>query len=124
MGNSTTNKVIGEGTIQFWSHDGCITIFQGVRHVFITRYKLVSLGALHREQFCFSSKGDLIKVFKEAHVMFQAERVGNVYMLWNSEVTFGGLQLSSASKAMVVEQSETTMDSNLDVQLYPKGDWD
>ena len=31
--------------------------------------------------------------------MFQAERVGNVYMLWNSEVTDGGLQLSSASKA-------------------------
>jgi len=50
-----------------------------------------------------SSKGDLMKVFKEAHVMFQAECVGNVYMLWNSEVTVGGLQLSSASKAVVVE---------------------
>ena len=46
--------------------------------------------------FCFSSKGNLMKVFKEPHVMFQTERVGNVYMMKNSEVTIGGLQLSSA----------------------------
>jgi len=89
----------------FLSHDGCITTFQGVRHVSDSMYNLISLRALHREGLCFSSKGDLMKVFKEAHVMFQAERVGNVYMLWNSEVTVGGLQLSSASKVVVVEQS-------------------
>ena len=40
-------------------------------------------------------------------------------MLRNSEVTVGGLQLSSASKAIVVEQSKTTMDSSSGVQLYP-----
>jgi len=62
-----------------------------------------------------------MEVFKEAHVMFQAERVSNVYMLRNSEVTVGGFQLSSASKVMVMEQSETTMDSSSDVQLYPEG---
>ena len=50
--------------------------------------------------------------------MFQAERIDNVYILWNLEVTIGGLELSSASKMVVVEQSETTMDSSLDVQLY------
>ena len=59
-------------------------------------------------------------VFKESHMKFQTERVDNVYMLRNSEVTVGGLQLSSASKVMVVEQSEDTMDSSLDVQLYPR----
>ena len=47
--------------------------------------------------------------------MFQAERVGNVYMLRNLEVTVGELQLSSTSKVVVVEQSETTMDSSSDV---------
>ena len=62
----------------------------------ILRYNLVSLGALQEEGFCFSSKGDLMEVSKEAHVMFQADRVDNVYMLQNSEVTVGGLQLSSA----------------------------
>ena len=62
-----------------------------------------------------------MKVFKDAHVIFQAEHVGNVYMLQNSKVTVSGLQLSSTSEATVVEQSETTMDSNSDVQLYPKG---
>ena len=83
--------MIGEGTIQFWSHDGCIITIQGVRYVLESMYNLISLGALHREGFCFSSKGDLMEVFKEAHVMFQAERIGNVYMLRNSEVTVGEL---------------------------------
>ena len=86
-GNSATIKVINEGTIQFRSHDGCIITLQGVRHVSELRYSLISLGALHREVFCFSSKGDLMEVFKETHVIFQAERVGNVYILRNSEVT-------------------------------------
>ena len=81
--------MIDEGTIQFRSHDGCITTLQGVRHVSESRYNLISLGALHREGFYFSSKGDLMKVFKEARVMFQAERVGNVYMFRNLEVTIG-----------------------------------
>ena len=33
MGNSSTSKVIGEGTIQFRSHDKYIITLQGVRHV-------------------------------------------------------------------------------------------
>jgi len=46
MGNSATSKVIGEGTIPFHSHDGCITILQGVHHVPESIYNLISLGAL------------------------------------------------------------------------------
>jgi len=111
MENSATSRLISEGTIYFWSHDGCITI-QGVHHVSESSYNLISVGALHREGFCFSSKGDLMEVFKEAYMMFQAEHVGNVYMLQNSEVIISGLQLSSALKAVVVEQLETTMDSS------------
>ena len=118
MGNSATSKVIGKGTIKFRSHDECI--ITSVHHVPESRYNLISLGALHREKFSFSSKGDLMKVFKEAHVMFQVKRVGNMYMLQNLKVTVGGLQLSSVSKPTVVEQSETTMVSTLDVQLYPE----
>ena len=33
MKNSATRKVISEGTIQFRSHDGCITTLQGVCYV-------------------------------------------------------------------------------------------
>ena len=72
MKNSTTSKVIGEGTIQFRSHDGCITTLQGVRHVLKLRYNLISLGALQGEGFNFSSEGDIIEVSKEVHVKFQA----------------------------------------------------
>ena len=119
MGNSSTSKVIGEEIIQFRSHDRCIITLQSVRHVPDSRHNLISLGALQRERFYFSSKG-VMKVSKKAHVMFQAERVGNVYMLQNSKVTVDGLQLSSASKVTVVEQLETTMISSSDVKLYPK----
>ena len=51
MGNSATNKVIGEGTIRFHSHDECITTLQDIRHVPDSRYNLISLGALEREEF-------------------------------------------------------------------------
>ena len=87
-----------EGTIQFYSHDGCITTLQGVHHVPESRHNLISLGALYEEGFNFSSEGDLMEVSKEARVKFQAKRVGNVYMLQNSKVTVGGLQLSSTSE--------------------------
>ena len=54
MEKSTTSKVIGEGTIQFQSHDGCITTFQGADHVPVSKYNLISLGTLHGEGFSFS----------------------------------------------------------------------
>jgi len=120
MENSATSKVIGEGTLQFRSHDGCITTLLGVRHVPEVRYNLISLGALQREGFSFNSEGDLMKVSKEAHVKFQVERVDNVYILQNSKVIIGVLQLSLASETVVVKQSETTMVSISDVQLYPE----
>jgi len=59
-----------------------------------------------------------MKISKETHVKFQVKRVGNVYMLQNLKVTVGELQLSSASEAAVVKQSETTMISSSDIQLY------
>ena len=65
--NSATSKVIGERTIQFRSHDGCITTLQGI---FLIQGTISSLGALQGKEFSFSSKGDLMKVSKETHVKF------------------------------------------------------
>jgi len=58
-----------------------------------------------------------MKVFKDAYVKFLTKRVSDVYMLWNSKGTIGGLQLSSASRPEIVEQSKTTMVLRLDVQF-------
>jgi len=44
-------------------------------------YNLISLETLHGEGFNFGSKGELMEVFKDPHVTFQSERVGDVYML-------------------------------------------
>ena len=73
--------MIGEGTIQFCSHDGNVTTLRGVRHVPKSRYNPISLGSLHVEGFEFRSEKDLMEVSKYAHVKFEAERVGSVYML-------------------------------------------
>jgi len=64
MKNSATSKVIGEGIIQFRSHDGCITTFQGVRYVPDSRYNLISFGALQGEGFSFSSENEPMEVSK------------------------------------------------------------
>jgi len=121
IGNSVTSKVIAEGTIQFRSHDGCITSRQGVRYVPDQDTISSFLETYIEKGFVSIRKVILWKFSKETNVMFQADRVSNVYMLRNSEVTVGGLQLSLASKAVIVEQSEATMDSSLDVQLCPEG---
>ena len=83
--------MIDVGTIQFRSHDGCITTLQGVRYVPDSRYNLIYLGALQGEGFSFSSEDYLMEVSNEVHMKFQAERVGNVYMLQNLKVIVGGL---------------------------------
>ena len=121
MGNSATNKVIDEGTIQFRSHDRCITTLQGVRHVPKSKNNPIFLGALQEEGFNFNSEGDLMKVFKDTHVKFQAESVSNVYILRNSEVTVSGLQLSLASRSKVVEQLKTMIVLSFDIQFYLEG---
>ena len=53
--------------------------------IFPNQGTISSLLEPRREGFYFSSKGDLMEVSKEAHVMFQAECVGNVYV-----AEFGG----------------------------------
>ena len=69
----------------------CIPTLQGV-HLFPNQGTISSiLEPLQGKGFSFSSEGDLMEVSKEAHVIFQAERVNIVCMLWNSEVTVGGL---------------------------------
>jgi len=64
MEKPVISKVIGEGTIQFHSHDGCITTLQGVRHIPDLRYNLISLGALQGEALSFSSEVILWKSSK------------------------------------------------------------
>jgi len=81
MKNFAMSKVINEETMSFHSHNRCITTLQGIHHVPESRYNHISLRILHVEGFSFSSEGDHMKVFKEAHVKFQTKRVGDIYML-------------------------------------------
>ena len=44
-----------------------------------------------------------MEVFKKVNAKFQVEHVGDVYMLRNSEVTVGGLQLLSTSRSEIMK---------------------
>jgi len=97
MRNSATSKVIGKETtvlVSRWMHHS------SSRRSSCSRFKdnIISLGTLQGEGFSFNSENKLLTVSKEAHVKFQAERVGNVHILRNSKVTFGGWQLSLLRK--------------------------
>ena len=74
MKSSATSKVIGKGTIQFRSYDGCITTLQGIHYVPESRYNLISLGVLNEKVLSFSSEDDLMEFSNEAYVNFQAKQ--------------------------------------------------
>ena len=101
MGNSATSKVIGEETIRFDLMIDALLLFKVC--VMFPNQGTISSLLKYGEGFSFCSVGDLMKVFKDAYAKFQAEHVGDDYMLRNLDVIVGGLQLSSASRSVVVE---------------------
>jgi len=64
MRNFATSKMIGEGTIQFRSHDGYITALQDVHHVPESRYNLISLGLFIKKNYVLIRKVILWKFAK------------------------------------------------------------
>jgi len=120
MRNSATSKVIGEETIQFRSHDGCITTLRGVRHVPKSRYNHISLGALHRKGFVSVRKLILWKFPKRPMDVSSRTCRQCVYV-----AKFGGyswwITVILGFKSGGCETIRDYNGSSSDVQLYPKG---
>ncbi|GFS38693.1 hypothetical protein Acr_00g0058920 [Actinidia rufa] len=81
MANSTTNKVVGMGTVRFRMLDGKIQTLIGVRHVPGLGKNLISLGMLDSKGCEFSNKDGVLKVLKEGKVVLQGKRDENLYKL-------------------------------------------
>ena len=124
MGNSATSKVVGEGTIQFRSHDGCITSHQGVRYVPDQDTISSFLETYIEKGFVSFRKVILWKFSKETNVMFQADRVSNVYMLRNSEVTVGDCSYHRLQKRWLWNNRRLRWIRARMFNCTLKGDWD
>ena len=85
MRNSATRNMIGEEIIQFFFMMDASLLFKAFV-MFLNQDTISSLLEPYMEKgFNFSSEGDLIEVSKDTHVKFQAERVGNIYILLKFE---------------------------------------
>ncbi|KAG8503097.1 hypothetical protein CXB51_000873 [Gossypium anomalum] len=87
MGNYSSSKVIGIGTVKIKMHDGTIRILSDVRYVPDLRKNLISSSILDLKGCRINIKSSGIKVSRGAFVLLKGKRIGSLYILEGSKVT-------------------------------------
>ncbi|KAG8488335.1 hypothetical protein CXB51_016384 [Gossypium anomalum] len=83
MGNGSSSKVIGIGTVKIRIHDGTIKTLSNVRYVPDLRKNLISLSILDLKECRIIESSD-IKVSRRALVLLKGKRTGSLYILEGS----------------------------------------
>ncbi|KAG8502380.1 hypothetical protein CXB51_000443 [Gossypium anomalum] len=86
MGNDSSSKVIGIGTVKIKMHDGTIRTLSDVRYVPDLRKNLISLSILDLKRCKINIESSGIKVFG-ALVLLKGKRTGSLYILEGYTVT-------------------------------------
>ena len=71
MGNKTSCKVIGIGTVRIKSHDGTVRTLSNVLHIPNIRKNLIYLGTLDAEGYKCNAEGEVLRVSKVALVVIK-----------------------------------------------------
>ena len=87
IGNDSSSKVIGIGTVKIKMHDGTIRTLSDVRYVPDLRKNLISLSILDLKGCKINIESSDIKVFRGALVLLKGKRTGGLYILEGSTVT-------------------------------------
>ncbi|KAG8487958.1 hypothetical protein CXB51_018091 [Gossypium anomalum] len=87
MGNYSSSKVIGIGTVKIKIHDGTIMTLSDVRYVPDLRKNLISLSILDLKGCRINIKSNDIKVSRGALVLLKGKRTSSLYILEGSTVT-------------------------------------
>ncbi|KAG8486050.1 hypothetical protein CXB51_019370 [Gossypium anomalum] len=87
MGNDSSGKVIGIGTVKIKMHDGTIRTLSDVRYVPDLRKNLISLSILDLKRCRINIKSSGIKVSHGALVLLKGKRIDSLYILEGSTVT-------------------------------------
>ncbi len=87
MGNDSSSKVIGIGTVKIRIHDGTIRTLSDVRYVPDLRKNLFSLSILYLKGYKINIESSDIKVSRGALVLLKGKRTSSLYILEGSTVT-------------------------------------
>ncbi|KAG8490008.1 hypothetical protein CXB51_015369 [Gossypium anomalum] len=87
MGNNSSSKVIGIGTVKIKMHDKTIKTLSDVRYVPDLRKNLISLSILDLKGCKINIESSGIKVSRGALVLLKGKRIGSLYILEGSIVT-------------------------------------
>nr|CAD1817878.1 unnamed protein product [Ananas comosus var. bracteatus] len=87
MGNNSTRRTVGVGSVHLRMYDGMVWILENVRHVPDLKKGLISLSELDNKGYKFTGQGGVIKVSKGALVVMKGIQVGNLYKLLGSTMT-------------------------------------
>ncbi|KAH1122081.1 hypothetical protein J1N35_005241 [Gossypium stocksii] len=87
IGNDSSSKVIGIGTVKIRIHNGTIRTLSNVRYVPDLRKNLISLSNLDLKGCKINIESSGIKVSRGSLIFFKGKRTGSLYILEGSTVT-------------------------------------
>ncbi|KAG8485099.1 hypothetical protein CXB51_021018 [Gossypium anomalum] len=108
MGNDSSSKVIGIGTVKIKMHDGTIMTLSDVRYVPDLQKNLISLSILDLKGCRINIESSGIKVSHGALVLLKGKRTGSLYILKGFTVTseIGRLSSVTESKSTRLERRQ------------------
>ncbi|KAG8489574.1 hypothetical protein CXB51_017804 [Gossypium anomalum] len=108
MGNDSSSKVIGIGTVKIRIYDGTIRTLSDVRYIPDLRKNLISLSILDLKGCRINIESSGIKVSRRALILLKGKRTGSLYILKGSKVTGEIKRLSfvTESKSTRLEQRQ------------------
>jgi len=86
MGNGTSSKIVGVGTVRIKLKSGAVKTLTEVRHIPGLKRNLISLGRLDSVGCKISTQGGVMQVYRGKHTMFTARKVCGLYVLQGSRV--------------------------------------
>jgi len=81
MGNSSSCKVVGMGSIKIRIHDGKLCTLNEVRHFPHMTKNMISLSLFDKKGFSFKVEGGVIHVCKISSVILKGVKRGTLYFL-------------------------------------------
>ena len=97
MGNDSTCKMMGIGSIQIKMFDGVIRKLNDVRYVLDLKKKLIFLGVLDASGYCIILEGGNLKVARVTLVAIKGTRRGSRYYL-NGTTIIGHAAVASSKE--------------------------
>ena len=86
MGNGSSSKVEGVGTVKIKTTNGLTRILTNVRHVPSLRRNVISLGYLDSKGCSFAAINGLMKVRRGPRIMLMGRKVENLYVLLGNTI--------------------------------------